>query len=262
VSSRKGPTVAEADHRGPDNHQRPETALAVSVVMPAFNEAEILESSVRAVVDGLRARDRRFELIVVENGSTDDTAAIADSLAISEPEVRAEHCAEADYGRALRTGLLAARGEAVVNFDADFYDLGFLANAVDRVLAPDGPAIVVGTKRGEGATDERTLLRKAATATFSTLLRVGFGLHVSDTHGVKAMRRATVEPFARACTFGQDLFDTELILRVERAGLRTAEIPVLVTELRPARTSIVKRVPRTLRGLVKLRLALSRDRHG
>ena len=61
---------------------------------------------------------------------------------------------------------------------------------------------------------------------------------------------------------GQDLFDTELILRVERAGLRTAEIPVGVTELRPARTSIMKRVPRTLLGLVKLRIALFRDRHG
>ena len=105
-------------------------------------------------------------------------------------------------------------------------------------------------------------MRRLATATFSTLLRVGFGLHVSDTHGIKAMRRAAVEPYARACTSGQDLFDTELILRVERAGLRTAEIPVLVTELRPARSSLLKRVPRTLRGLVKLRITLFRDRHG
>ena len=250
--------MAEAEH----DDSRQLTALAVSVVMPAFNEAEILESSVRAVVDGMRARGRKFELIVVENGSTDDTAAIADRLASAEPEVRAEHRTEADYGRALRAGLLAAQGDAVVNFDADFYDLAFLANAVERVLADDGPAIVVGTKRGEGATDERTVLRRAATATFSTLLRVGFGLHVSDTHGIKAMRRAAVEPYARACTFGQDLFDTELILRVERAGLRTAEIPVLVTELRPARSSLLKRVPRTLRGLVKLRIALSRDRQG
>jgi len=258
MRTNRGPSVAEAEH----DDQPSTTALAVSVVMPAFNEAEILESTVRTVVDGLRARGRKFELIVVENGSTDGTDAIADRLASTEPEVRAEHCAEADYGRALRAGLLAAEGDAVVNFDADFYDLAFLTSAVERVLEPDGPAIVVGTKRGEGATDERTLLRRVATATFSTLLRVGFGLNVSDTHGIKAMRRAAVEPYARACTSGQDLFDTELILRVERAGLSTAEIPVLVTELRPARSSLLKRVPRTLRGLVKLRITLFRDRHG
>ena len=51
------------------------------------------------------------------------------------------------------------------------------------------------------------------------------GCGVSDTHGMKAMRRAAVEPYARICIFGQDLFDTELILRVERAGLRTGGDP-------------------------------------
>jgi glycosyltransferase involved in cell wall biosynthesis len=236
--------------------------LALSVVMPAFNEAEILETSVKSVVEGLRARGDAFEVVVVENGSTDGTAAIADALDESCAEVRAEHCAEADYGRALRTGLLTARGEVVVNFDTDFFDLDFLDAAAARVREPDGPAIVVGTKRGAGATDSRAPMRKLATAVFSIVLRVAFGLHVSDTHGIKAMRRAAVEPFARACRSGQDLFDTELILRVERAGLRTGEIPVGVEELRPARSSFLKRVPRTLLGLVKLRIALFRDRHG
>jgi len=236
--------------------------LALTVVMPAFNEAEILETSVKSVVEGLRERGNPFEVVIVENGSTDGTDAIADSLATSFPEVRVEHCPDADYGRALRAGLLSARGEVIVNFDTDFFDLDFLDAAVARVNEPGGPTIVVGTKRGEGAHDSRAPLRKLATAVFSTVLRVAFGLHVSDTHGIKAMRRAQVEPFARACTFGQDLFDTELILRVERAGLQTAEIPVGVEELRPARTSIARRVPRTLLGLVKLRITLFRDRHG
>ena len=251
-------TRTDRDHRVREDHGVM-TALALTVVMPAFNEAEILESSVKSVVDGLRKRGEAFELIVVENGSTDETATIADAIAASEPEVRVEHRVDADYGRALRAGLLTARGAAVVNFDTDFFDLDFLAAAVTRVLEPNGPAIVVGSKRGEGASDERAPLRKFATAVFSGVLRVGFGLHVSDTHGIKAMRRDAVEPFARACKSGQDLFDTELILRVERAGLNTSEIPVGVTELRPARTSIMKRVPRTLLGLVKLRVALSRE---
>jgi glycosyltransferase involved in cell wall biosynthesis len=234
----------------------------LTVVMPAFNEAEILETSVKSVVEGLRERGTPFELVIVENGSTDGTGAIADALVTSFPEVRAEHRVNADYGRALRAGLLSARGEVVVNFDTDFFDLDFLDAAVARVDEPNGPAIVVGSKRAKGANDSRAPLRKFATAVFATVLRVAFGLHVSDTHGIKAMRRAAVEPFARQCASGQDLFDTELILRVERAGLRTAEIPVGVEELRPARTSIVRRVPRTLLGLVKLRIALSRDRHG
>jgi glycosyltransferase involved in cell wall biosynthesis len=227
--------------------------------MPAYNEAEILATSVKSVVTGLRERGADFEVLVVENGSTDDTLTIAYDIAAELSEVRVEHRDEANYGRALRAGLLAAEGDAVVNFDTDYFDLDFLDAAVTRVLADGGPAIVVGSKRAEGATDNRDPLRKIATWTFSTILRAGFGLKVSDTHGMKAMRRAAVRPYAEECFSGQDLFDTELILRVERAGLRTGEIPVEVHELRPARSSFLSRVPRTLRGLCRLRWALWKE---
>jgi glycosyltransferase involved in cell wall biosynthesis len=227
--------------------------------MPAFNEAEILATSVKNVVEGLRERNEPFEVIIVENGSIDGTLAIAEQIATELSEVRVEHREEADYGRALRHGLLTATGDAVVNFDADYFDLGFLSLAADRVLAPNGPAIVVGSKRAEGANDTRSPLRKIATWVFSTILRAGFGLRVSDTHGMKALRRETVRPFAERCSSGKDLFDTELILRVERAGLGTAEIPVSVHELRPARSSFLSRVPRTLRGLCMLRISLWKE---
>jgi glycosyltransferase involved in cell wall biosynthesis len=235
------------------------TAPRISVVMPAFNEAEILATSVKNVVEGLRERSEPFEVIIVENGSTDGTLAIAEQIATELPEVRVEHRDEADYGRALRHGLLAATGDAVVNFDTDYFDLDFLGLAADKVLAPNGPAIVVGSKRAEGANDTRSPLRKIATWAFSTILRVAFGLRVSDTHGMKALRRETVRPFAEQCFSGKDLFDTELILRAERAGLGTSEIPVSVHELRPARSSFLSRVPRTLRGLCTLRIALWKE---
>jgi hypothetical protein len=234
--------------------------MKVSVVMPAFNEAEILATSVKSVVTGMRERGVDFEVLIVENGSTDDTLTIANEIAAELPEVRVEHRDEANYGRALRAGLLAADGDAVVNFDTDYFDLEFLDTAVWRVLGDSGPAIVVGSKRAVGATDTRDPLRKTATWVFSTVLRLVFGLEVSDTHGMKAMRRAAVRPYAEECFSGQDLFDTELILRVERAGLGTGEIPVAVHELRPTRSSFLSRVPRTLRGLCTLRIALWKEK--
>jgi len=231
----------------------------VSVVVPAFNEVEFLETTVADIVDGLRGRDATFEVVVCENGSTDSTLALAQRLAEKFPELSVETLGRADYGDALHAGLRQARGEFVVNFDVDCYDLDFLDAAVKRIRTEDF-AIVVGSKRGEGAHDDRPAYRKLVTATFALLLRALFRLRVSDTHGMKAMHRVDVAPIAATCRFGKDLFDTELILRAERAGLRVGEIPVTVVERRPPRTSIVRRVPRTLLGLAKLRVALWRDR--
>jgi glycosyltransferase involved in cell wall biosynthesis len=233
-------------------------AAVISVVMPAHDEEEFLAAAVRDVAAGMRSRGE-FELLVVENGSADGTAAVAKDLADEVPELRVLSIDAADYGRALRAGFLAARGDVVGIFDVDYYDLGFLDAAVALIRGPDGPAVVVGSKRGPGAVDGRPWLRRLVTSVFSGILRVGFGLGVSDTHGMKVLRREPLVALAEACRFGTDLFDTELILRAERHGLRAAELPVVVQETRPSRTSIARRIPRTMANLVRLRAALWRE---
>jgi glycosyltransferase involved in cell wall biosynthesis len=229
-----------------------------SVVLPAHNEAEILAVTVVELVTGLRARGLDFEVLVVENGSTDDTAALAERLAGEHPEVIALRSPAPDYGLALRRGLLTARGDVVVNFDVDYYDLDFFDDAL-ALLRERGAAIVVGTKRGAGAEDTRPLARRVVTGGFSLILRRGFGLEVSDTHGMKALDRALVAPLAKRCQLGTDLFDTELVLRAERAGLVVLELPVRVEERRPARSPIARRVLRTALGLRKLRVSLREE---
>ena len=234
-------------------------AEVLSVVMPAHNEAHYLVGSVGRVVSGLRDRSRSFELVVVENGSTDDSRAVADGLAVIHPEVRVVHLDRADYGLALRCGFETSTGDLVVNFDVDLVDLTFLDEAL--VLAErTQSAVVVGSKRSAGSDDGRRAGRKLITLVFSAILRRGFGLRVSDTHGLKLLRRIPLVPLVERCRFGGDIFDTELIIRAERAGLAVAEIPVSVADQRPPRTSIVRRIPRSLLGLVRLRLTLARER--
>jgi hypothetical protein len=79
---------------------------------------------------------------------------------------------------------------------------------------------------------------------------------------MKVLRRAELVSLVEACQFGTDLFDTELILRAERSGLPIAELPVAVSETRPPRTPIWKRIPRSLAGLARMRVALWRERDG
>jgi glycosyltransferase involved in cell wall biosynthesis len=229
----------------------------ISIVMPAHNEQGYLEPAVKSVVAGVRDRGHRFEVIVAENGSTDRTVAEAEQLAQTYPEVKVLRSPVADYGKSLKAGFLAASGELVVNFDVDLVDLRFLDRALE-VLAPGAVAIVVGSKRGSGADDQRRLGRKAVTAGFALILRHGFGLQVSDTHGMKALRRAPLEVLVQSCQFGRDIFDTELVIRAERAGLVVAAIPVMVADQRPPRTPIASRILRSVPALVRLRLALGR----
>lgn len=227
----------------------------ISIVMPAHNEESYLEPAVKSVVDGVRDRGHQFEVIIAENGSTDRTGAELAELLSTYGEVLAVRLHEADYGAALRAGFLAATGDVVINFDVDFVDLSFLDEAL-VLLRDQRVAVVVGSKRAPGAVDGRGLRRRTITNVFSFILRAGFGLGVSDTHGIKAMRRAAIEPFVTRCQFGQDVFDTELILRTERAGLLVVETPVSVEELRPARTPIWARIPRSLLRLAQLRITL------
>lgn len=233
----------------------------ISVVLPAYNESETLPTTVADVHEFLAARNEDFQIVIVENGSTDDTREVARGLFETYPEVDYFHQLYADYGNALRIGFEHSKGDVVVNFDVDFYDFDFLERAVTliRETQHNRPSIVVGSKRAVGARDERTVLRRFATLVFSTLLRVGFGLGVTDTHGIKAFHRASVAPLVADCHFGIDLFDTEVILRCERAGLVVNEIPVTVKESRPARSPLLSRIPRTLSGLAKMRLLFIKE---
>jgi glycosyltransferase involved in cell wall biosynthesis len=237
-----------------------DAAPEVSVVMPAHNEAGLLEQTLKVLVSALRDRALAFELLVVENGSTDSTLADAREFAANDPAVAVITRPVADYGEAMRAGILSAIGAVVVVFDVDYFDPGFIDVVLPPLTAAAGPAIIVGSKRAPGTHDTRPWPRRAITAGFSTVLRWGFGLQVSDTHGMKAMRRVAVEPIVARCRNGTDLFDTELVLRAGRAGLVVAEVPVTVEEHRPSRTPIAGRIARTMVGLVRLRIQLWRDR--
>ena len=232
----------------------------ISVVLAAHNEEAFLATTLGHLLDGLRARGADFEIVIAENGSTDGTREEAARLAGEAPEVHTLSLPDPDYGAALRAGLLAARGEFVVNFDVDYYDLDFLDRALARLDQADHPAIVVGSKRQEGSVDNRAWPRKLVTMGFTTILHVGFGLSVSDTHGMKAMRRDAVHSIAEGCRFRTDLFDTELVIRTERAGLGVVDLPVEVTETRPSRTPIAKRAARSLVGLARMRWVLWKER--
>jgi hypothetical protein len=141
----------------------------------------------------------------------------------------------------------------VVNFDIDYFSGDFL----QLVRSQDDVDLVIASKRDPGSEDRRSLLRRVATRVFNLLLRVVLDSRVSDTHGMKAFRSDLVTQLVPQVASRQDLFDTELVIRAERAGYRIREVPVVVKEMRVARSSLLKRVPRTIRGMFRIRRTLA-----
>jgi hypothetical protein len=229
-----------------------------SVVLPAHNEADLLERAVGDLVKAMRERREPFELVIVENGSTDGTGAIAAALEADNPEVRLVTLPTADYGAAVAKGFEAARGDVVVNFDVDYVDLGFLEKGV-AIVDAGVAGIVLASKRAPGATDRRPLARRVLTAGFTFAMRALLRMAVTDAHGMKVLSREQCATPAAACKMTGALWDVELVLRAARAGVRVAELPADVREVRPPRTSVWHRSLESATGLLQLRLLLWRE---
>jgi glycosyltransferase involved in cell wall biosynthesis len=225
-------------------------APKLSVVIPIYNEETILRSAVEDLIAQLSTTAWTFEILLAENGSRDRTVAIAEELAAAYPQVKAHSLGAPNYGLALREGILRATGEYVVCDEIDLCDVDFHRRAL-AVLEQGDADLVVGSKVMKGAEDQRPLLRHAATLVINGMLRVLVGFRGTDTHGLKAFRRAALTDVVRSCVVDRDLFASEFVIRAERK-VRVVEIPVHIAEKRPPSVKLLQRVPKVLRDIARL----------
>jgi glycosyltransferase involved in cell wall biosynthesis len=231
-------------------------APRISIVIPIYNEEAILEAAVKDLIDRLSAFNVGYELILAENGSKDATVAIASELAARFPAVRSFSLGEPNYGKALKRGIQEAHGEIVICDEIDLCDTDFYRRALS-LLESHQADFVVGSKVLDASSDERPFLRHFATLVINGMLRVSLGFKGTDTHGLKAFRRASVAPVVERCIVDKDLFASELVIRAERTGtVRVKEIPVRVLEKRPPSIHLFRRVPNVLKGIARLVVAI------
>jgi glycosyltransferase involved in cell wall biosynthesis len=223
----------------------------VSIVIPVYNEEGILREAIDELIAELASRDLSYEIIIAENGSRDRTVELAEHLVAEHPGiVRAFSLGEPNYGKALRRGILEARGTWVICEEIDLCDVDFHDRALDHLRHGDAD-MVVGSKAMKGASDQRPLFRRAATRVLNGMLRVALDFRGTDTHGLKAFDREALRPVVEACVIDRDLFASELVIRAGKA-VSVMEIPIRLAEKRPPAINLVKRVPNVLRGMAKL----------
>lgn len=225
--------------------------VPVSVVIPAFNEARRLPGSLPVLEDMLR-RYPGAELIVVDDGSTDGTARAANELLRGVPDSQVISLPR-NYGKgaAIRVGVAAAAGEAIVFMDADL--ASDVADLPALLAALEDAEVAVGSRRVGGGAD-RTATRRLGSWAFNQLTRSLTALDLADTQcGFKAFRRTEAKilfSLSRAAGFG---FDVEVLALARSLGYRIAEVPVRWTEAPNGTFSVVRHTPTMLADLVRAR---------
>ena len=200
---------------------------ACSIVVPVYNETHRLAGTLPQFVDFVQRAAMPTELIVVDDGSDDDTAWQAETLVPPEAgqTLRAPHRGK---GGAVRAGMLAARGRHRIFMDVDLATpLEFVAPCLARLDA--GSDVVIGSRRVAAALIERhqSPLRECLGRGFSMLSRKVSGVNVSDfTCGFKGFRAEAAEAVFSRLLLDNWTFDTELLFVAKRLGLGIEELPV------------------------------------
>ncbi|MDE0881644.1 MAG: glycosyltransferase family 2 protein [Myxococcota bacterium] len=233
--------------------------IQVSVVIPVYNEEEILEEALLELLGNLRAHLDSFEIIISANGCVDQTEAIAERLVLEHPELLLHRCPQPDYGEALKQGIELARGEFVLCEEIDLCDDRFHRTALAMLGADEELAMVVGSKTLPGARDRRPYMRRLATRVLNRMLRTATGWRGTDTHGLKALRRELMLGVVSRCELRRDLFASEMVIRAFHMSRRVVEYPIELSEKRPPSIGLARRVPKVLVDMGRLAVTVRRN---
>ena len=245
----------------------------LSIVVPVYNEGHRLPDTLQCILDYLGRQDYTFEVIVVDDGSEDNSVEVTRHCSRGHPELQVIENDHRGKGYTVRTGMLAARGQHVIFTDAD------LATPIEEVgkvlpLLQDDYDVVIGSREGMGAErHSEPLHRHLMGRVFNLVVRLLAVGGFQDTQcGFKGFRREVAQDiFSRLRIHGADAgtieggsvtaFDVEVLYLARRRGYRIAEVPVawhygVNSKVNPLRDSM-----RMFRDVLQVRLNALRGRY-
>jgi len=231
---------------------------SLSIVVPAYDEAACIGDSLRTIASYLERRGdpTRCEIVVVDDGSRDDTAALARAAAreVGVPTLVVRCARQRGKGAALRAGFATASGERVLFSDAD---LSTPIESADALLAAvdAGADVAIGSRKRPGARVEvhQPWWRESMGKVFTALVRLAIAPVSDATCGFKAFRGdAGRALFSRLRIDGWS-FDAELLFLATRDGLRVREVPVVWRDRPGTKVRLAPAVVSSAWGLVRIR---------
>lgn len=197
--------------------------------MPAYNEARHIVKNLVEVVDTLSGFDYDYEVIVVDDGSPDNTYLEAAKMLSTHPEcVRVVHYDEnRGKGNALICGTSFAKGDLVVFLDADMDLHPSQLPVLFGIMQSSDADVVIGSKRHPASIVNYPLKRRVYSAMYYALIRVLFGLPVKDTQtGLKVFKRRVLDRVFPRVLVKRFAFDIEVLANAHHLGYKIVDAPV------------------------------------
>ncbi len=236
--------------------------LNLSIVIPAYKESAKIERDIRAAAGFLRENGILGEIIVVDDGSPDETAERAAALCEEYPNLTVlAYRPNRGKGHAVRHGVLRAQGRIVMFADSGLCVPFEIAKIGIAMIDMDMCDIANGSRRMRGSVVvAQPFYRRAGSRVFKLFIHafMGLPLSISDTQcGFKLYRREVAHALFREAFTDGFMFDTEIIMRALRAGHRILEFPVLWSNDADSRFNPVRHTARLARDLIVMRYRLS-----
>jgi len=232
-----------------------------SLVIPAKNEAARLPATLEQVTAYFAGRGEDWELLVVDNGSRDDTPGLVENFSLTHPQVRLLREPTPGKGAALRRGMLAAAGELVLFSDADL-SCPIEEEARLREALEKGYDVAIASRRMPCSQVEKSLRRKMMSALFNWAVQLLALPGIKDSQcGFKLFRREAAQRLFGASKVEGFAFDVEILFLARRLGYKIREVPVRWRESEGTRVEALPDALRMLRDIVKFRLAWRRGEY-
>lgn len=202
------------------------TELMISIIVPAYNEENTIENTIKILRDYFESQGVSYELVVVSDGSVDETYEVAKVLESDTVRVFS-YQNNRGKGHALKYGFEQSRGDPVVFFDAGLNFPPEQITAFLKLLNNNGADMIIGSKRHPDSTVNYPWHRRLVSFAGQTLVRLLFNLKVTDTQvGIKAFRREVLEKIMPLVLVKRYAFDIELLALAHHYGFEIYEAPV------------------------------------
>ncbi|MFX0011512.1 MAG: glycosyltransferase family 2 protein [Candidatus Hermodarchaeota archaeon] len=230
----------------------------ISVIIPAFNEEESLRNSINVIYSYLTELvDINFEVLIIENGSTDKTAEIAHQLEKEFANVRAFSLKKASLGDAYRYGILKANGDMITAYPVDLaFSIDFIGKAYELI---DKYPIILGVRYQKQSKNERPLIRILISKIHTYLVNLLFHTHYNDIDCLKAYQASIGKKIVKFTSATGPFIEVELMYLIEKWRIKFQEIPINHIEKEIARHPyyILRSILKNFIQLFKFRLRLS-----